>query len=267
MNLLGRILKQDVLKGVAKYSSFQKISPAILNSRGNLDSEFPSDFSETEKEDIRVVQQYTMTSPERLVALCRSVDYLVNSQLEGDIVECGVWRGGSMMLIAKRLARLGLLNKKLFLFDTFEGMSAPGGKDVSLLTQETAKDLLDKSDRLKGDNVWCNSSLEEVKKNLQTVPYPQNQILYIKGKVEDTLPNDSIKRICLLRLDTDWYESTKHELDTLYDQLVVGGILIIDDYGHWQGCRKAVDEFMAKRGLNLFFNRMDYTGRIAIKTK
>ncbi len=267
MNLLGKILKRDVLKGVVKYPNIQKIKSSILSSRGNLDNEFPSDFSESEKEDIRAVQDYTMTSPERMVTLSRAVDYLASNQVEGDIVECGVWKGGSMMLIAKRLTKLGLKNKNLFLFDTFEGMSAPGTEDVSAINQETAIDLLNKSNKLEGDNVWCNSSLEEVRTNLSTIPYPQNQIFYIKGKVEDTLPHHSIQNICLLRLDTDWYESTRHELETLYDRLVVGGILIVDDYGHWQGSRKAVDEFVAKRGLNLFFNRMDYTGRIAIKTK
>jgi hypothetical protein len=200
-----------------------------------------------------------MTSPERMVNLSRAVDYLVSSQIEGDIVECGVWKGGSMMLIAKRLDRHGLKNKKLFLFDTFEGMSTPGSEDISMLNHETAKDLLDKSNKLHGDNVWCNSSLEEVRTNLSTIEYPQNQIFYIKGKVEDTLPHDSIQNICLLRLDTDWYESTRHELETLYDRLVIGGILIIDDYG--LRSRKAVDESQAKS-----FNRMDYR-RIFIKTK
>jgi hypothetical protein len=267
MNLLGRILKPGILKSVTQNSGFQKIKTSILNSRGNLTDEFPSDFTESEKEDIGAVQSFTMTSLERMISLSRAVDWLISNRVEGDIVECGVWKGGSMMLIAKRLLKAGLKNRNLYLFDTFEGMSTPGSEDVSAINQETAKELLDKSDKMQGDNVWCYSSLDEVKANLQKTGYPQEQISYIKGKVEDTLPHAPIQKICLLRLDTDWYESTRHELETLYDKLVVGGILIIDDYGHWSGSRKAVDEFVNKRGLNLFFNRMDYTGRIAIKTQ
>jgi O-methyltransferase len=266
MNLLGRILKPGILQSVVHYSNNQKIKAAILNSRGNLDQNFPSDFTENEKEDIGAVQAYTMTSLERMVCLSRAVDWLVSNRVEGDIVECGVWKGGSMMLIAKRLLRQGVNNKNLFLFDTFEGMPAPGAEDVSVINQETAKELLDKSEKLQGDNVWCYSSLEEVKSNLQRTQYPAEHIFYIQGKVEDTLPHEPIQKISLLRLDTDWYESTRHELETLYDRLVVGGMLIIDDYGHWSGARQAVDEFVADRGLRLFFNRMDYTGRIAIKT-
>jgi O-methyltransferase len=267
MNLLGRILKPGILQSIIHYSTNQKIKAAILNSRGNLENSFPSDFSEDEKEDIGAVQAYSMTSLERLIGLSRAVDWLVSNRLEGDIVECGVWKGGSMMLIAKRLLRQGLNDKNLFLFDTFEGMSAPGSEDVSNINLETAKELLDKSDKLEGNNVWCYSSLDEVKVNLQKTGYPPGHIFYIKGKVEDTLPHDPIQKICLLRLDTDWYESTRHELESLYSRLVIGGMLIIDDYGHWSGSRKAVDEFVAQRGLKLFFNRMDYTGRIAIKTQ
>jgi len=107
--------------------------------------------------------------------------------------------------------------------------------------------------------------LDEVKSNLLKTNYPEQNLFYFKGKVEETLPEPSIGKIALLRLDTDWYESTKHELTVLYDKLVEGGILIIDDYGHWSGSKKAVDEFIEKRKLKIFLNRIDYTGRLAIK--
>ena len=267
MNLLGRILKPGILQDILHYSKNKRIREYVHNGRGNMDDEFPSDFSEDEKLDISFVKAYSMTSLERLVSLSRAVDFLVDKQITGDIVECGVWKGGSMMLIAKWLIRLGVSDKKLFLLDTFEGMSAPGSEDVSAVDQESARDLMDKSDKMLGNNVWCYSALQEVKSNLKKTNYPEDKIFYIQGKVEDTLPDPEIRKISLLRLDTDWYESTRHELENLYDQLVVGGILIIDDYGHWSGSRKAVDEFVNKRGLKLFFNRMDYTGRMAIKTQ
>jgi hypothetical protein len=144
-------------------------------------------------------------------------------------------------------------------------MSEPTKDDISAVDQTTAGDLLNAVGRTDGDNVWCYSPLEEVKSNLKKTEYPFGQIHFIKGKVEDTLPEPSIGKIALLRLDTDWYESTKHELETLYDKLVPGGVLIIDDYGHWSGSRKAVDEFIADRKLSLFLHRIDYTGRLAIK--
>jgi O-methyltransferase len=237
----------------------------ILAARGNLNEDYPADFSEEEKVDISAVRTFTMTSPERLVSLSRGVDHLVRNNIAGDVVECGVWKGGSMMLVARKLARLGDMGRNLYLFDTFEGMSEPGKEDVSAVDQTSAGELLNSAERTDGDNVWCYSPLEEVRTNLRETDYPIEKIRFIKGKVEDTLPEPSIGRIALLRLDTDWYESTRHELDTLYDLLVPGGIMIIDDYGHWSGSRKAVDEFFSKRKLSLYLHRIDYTGRMAIK--
>ncbi|HTI93694.1 MAG TPA: TylF/MycF/NovP-related O-methyltransferase [Puia sp.] len=256
------------LKGISEPGSFvlsRQLRHELLTARGNLSEDFPSDFSPEERADISAVRTFTMTSQERLVSLSQSVEYIVKNKIPGDIVECGVWKGGSMLLVARKLARLGDTSRKLFLFDTFEGMSDPGKEDVSAVDQTTAGDLLNAFERTDGDNVWCYSPLEEVKANLQKTDYPFGQIRFIKGKVEDTLPEPSIGNIALLRLDTDWYESTKHELETLYDLLVPGGVLIIDDYGHWSGSRKAVDEFVAARQLSLFLHRIDYTGRMAIK--
>ena len=254
--LVGKILKRPVLS--------QQAGQYIAASRGNLDNDFPSDFTPEEIDDIRSVTPFTMTSPERLVGLSRALDHLVRQNIGGDIVECGVWRGGSMMLVAKKLMRMGQ-TRRLFLFDTFEGMSDPGDTDISAVDQQRAADLLQKNDRLKGDNVWCYSAIDEVKANLVKTGYPRELLHFIKGKVEDTLPHDAVGEIALLRLDTDWYESTRHELEVLYDKLVPGGVMIIDDYGHWSGSQKAVDEFFAKRQLNLFLHRLDYTGRLVIK--
>jgi O-methyltransferase len=257
MSILEKVLHKKMIS--------QELSLAIASSRGNVSNSFPSDLSPAEKENISLVQPMTMTSQERLVSLSRAVDHIVTNHIPGDIVECGVWKGGSMMLVARKLLSLGDTKRKLFLFDTYEGMSEPDERDVSAVDNRTAEELLSQADRLNGDNVWCYSSLDEVKANLTKTGYPQEQMVFVKGKVEDTLPHPAIGQIALLRLDTDWYESTKHELETLYDLLVPGGILIIDDYGHWDGCRKAVDEFIEKRKLSLFLNRIDYTGRLAVK--
>jgi O-methyltransferase len=257
MSLINKFIKKNLID--------VEVKNAILNGRGNIKELFPSDCTDIEKENIRAIREFTMTSIERQLSLSRAVDYLIENNIAGDIVECGVWKGGSMMLIARRLLQLKKSDRKLFLFDTFEGMSEPDEKDVSAVDNSTAKDLLAKENRLEGDNVWCYSSLDEVKSNLNKTNYPVEKLFYFKGKVEETLPEPSIGNIALLRLDTDWYESTKHELETLYDKLVEGGVLIIDDYGHWSGSKKAVDEFIEKRKLRIFLNRIDYTGRLAIK--
>ncbi|MGN6342792.1 MAG: TylF/MycF/NovP-related O-methyltransferase [Ginsengibacter sp.] len=257
MSLVNKLLRKNLIDPDIKNS--------VITGRGNIKENFPSDFTESEKESLTAVKGFTMTSHERQVALLRAMDYLAQSQIEGDIVECGVWKGGSMMLIARKLLQLEDTNRKLFLFDTFEGMSEPNEKDISAIDNSTAEELLAKQNKLDGDNVWCYSSLEEVKANLNKTNFPVERIFYFKGKVEDTLPEPSIDKIALLRLDTDFYESTKHELETLYDLVVPGGVLIIDDYGHWAGSKKAVDEFIEKRNLKIFLNRIDYTGRLAIK--
>ena len=105
-------------------------------------------------------------------------------------------------------------------------------------------------------------------KNLYATGYPKNNFVFIQGPVETTIPAPSTpKKIALLRLDTDWYQSTYHELTYLYPRLVKGGVIIIDDYGHWPGARKACDKYFKVNNINILLNRIDYTGRIGIKTK
>ena len=224
------------------------------------------DVSPEVLETVRVVQPYTMTSQLRLVALCDAVRYVVESRIEGDIVECGVWRGGSMMAVARTLLQLRDTDRHLHLFDTFEGMTDPGEQDVSFDGQRAAE-LMRASRRTESDPVWCYAPLETVRTALYSVGYDRGRIHFIRGRVEDTVPGQAPERIALLRLDTDWYESTRHELVHLYPRLSPGGVLMIDDYGHWQGARKAVDEYIAAHRLPLFLQRIDYTGRCAVKPR
>jgi hypothetical protein len=210
------------------------------------------------------VRPYTMTSPQRLMALCDAVSYVSRQKVPGDIVECGVWRGGSMMAAALILGRHEDWQRCLWLYDTFDGMSEPAECDEDY-AGNAARQLLAEQDKFDTASVWCWSPLEQVRKNLATTGYPAEQIRFVPGRVEDTIPSRLPDRISLLRLDTDWYASTRHELEHLYPRLSHGGVLIIDDYGHWQGCRRAVDEYFANRGIRILLNRIDYTGRIAIK--
>jgi O-methyltransferase len=178
---------------------------------------------------------YTMTSVERMYALFNSVKYILINNITGDFVECGVWRGGSSMLVAKMLSNRNIIDRKIFLYDTYEGMTEPTGNDINF-TGMSAEFLLNETTHNKETSVWCLADLSDVQKNMNLTGYPIKNIFFIKGKVENTIPeNIPNGDIALLRLDTDWYESTKHELIHLFPNLALNGVIIIDDYGHWSG--------------------------------
>jgi len=214
-------------------------------------------------EIINKVRPFTMTSEDRVSALCHAVRYIVRSNIPGDIVECGVWRGGSMMPAALTLLAEGCSSRILHLFDTFEGMPPPTIMDRAAESGELASVLLDEADR--SSNIWAYASIEEVRRNLASLGYPRGNIRLIQGNVQDTVPAEAPTTIAILRLDTDWYESTKHELQHLYPRLSNGGVLIIDDYGYWDGARRAVDEYISGNNVPILLNRIDETGRIAVK--
>ena len=173
----------------------------------------------------------------------QAVHYLVKNRIPGDFVECGVWRGGCSLLLAETLARLGETNRKIYLFDTFTGMSEPTVYDRKS-SLGSASSLYQK--KKKGGYVdWCYAPLEQVRQNIRQCPYPEELFVLVPGKVEDTIPQTLPASVALLRLDTDWYESTHHELVHLYPKLVPGGVFISDDYGTWEGARKAVQEYFA----------------------
>jgi O-methyltransferase len=201
-----------------------------------------------------------MTSVERLYALYKAVEYIVRSGVPGDFAECGVWRGGSVMMMALALKAFGGVGRRLHCFDTFEGMPPPGERDVRHDTGEAAADLL-----AADEGFHARATLDEVERNLAATGYPLELVTYCRGKVEDTLPAAAPDRVALLRLDTDWYQSTKHELQCLYPRLSVGGVLIIDDYGFFRGARQATDEYFAEAGAPILLHRIDSTGRIGVK--
>ncbi len=177
---------------------------------------FPPDFDQATKDICQQVHPFTMTSPERIGALREGIKHIVRHQIQGDIVECGVWKGGSMMAAALTLQELGATERNLFLFDTFEGMPTPGDDDVSLLGEQAAE-LLSNSDEQ--SLVRAYGAFEEVKHNVFSTGYPQDRLHFIKGRVEETIPLDAPSLIALLRLDTDWYESTYHEFVHLFPRL------------------------------------------------
>lgn len=219
------------------------------------------DASPADRATLAAVAEFTMTSPERVLATCEATRHVVRHEIPGAIVECGVWRGGSSMAMARTLLDEGSDDRHLYLFDTYEGMSEPTAHDVSLFGDVAEVELATQPpDSL----IWARAALEEVRANVTSTTYPADRLHFVQGRVEDTIPEHAPEQIALLRLDTDWYESTRHELAELGDRMSPGGILIIDDYGHWNGARRAVDEWVASRATPVFLARTDYTGRIAV---
>lgn len=229
-------------------------------------SPIPFDL-QSEKEFLALYEKckpYTQTTVERLFALYQSCLYVIDNNIEGDLVECGVWRGGSSMMIALTFLSRGITDRKIYMYDTYEGMSEPTQEDIAI-TGEQAANILEREDKQAEDSIWCYASFEEVLANISSTGYPLHQIEMIKGKVEDTLPTQHPTKIALLRLDTDWYESTKIELEILFPKLSLHGPLIIDDFGHWEGAKKAVVEFFANQQFKPLLQRIDFTGRMMIK--
>lgn len=221
-----------------------------------------ADLSAAEKAILQRVRPFTMTSVDRQASLLHAVRHVSATGIAGDIVECGVWRGGSMMVAALKLLELEGGQRSLYLYDTYEGMPPPTGVDERF-DGVTARQQLDNTP--KGEGTWCYAGLDDVRQNLFSTGYPREKLHFVRGKVEETIPGTVPERIALLRLDTDWYESTVHELKHLYPRLQPGGILILDDYGHWQGARKAVDEFLEAHDRGAYLHRIDYSGRMLIK--
>lgn len=247
------MLKRQVQKARARLSRYVGFVHEARTDDIWADAEFRRIYEEC--------RPYTMTSMSRMYALHQAVRHVLAHDVPGDLVECGVWRGGSAMVMAKALAGSGDGDRRLYLYDTYEGMSEPTERDVDA-RGNSAQMLLGTHDR--DDPIWAEASLEEVRHNLATTGLAPERIEFVKGEVEKTVPDVLPREIALLRLDTDWYQSTRHELEHMFPLLAPGGVLILDDYGHWQGARAAVDEFFAERKPKMLLNRVDFTGRIGV---
>ena len=226
---------------------------------------YPIDFGKKETEIIESCKKFTMTSIERMYDLIQCVRWVIENNIPGGIVECGVWKGGSMMIVAKTLLDLNCRDIDLFLFDTFSGMPKPAEEDYSMARSRSASELFEQSKIDEDSSTWNNISLDNVRKALYSTGYPKEKCHFVKGKVEDTIQDQAPNSISLLRLDTDFYQSTKHELVHLFPRLSRGGVLIIDDYGNYTGSKKAVDEYFSKNKIPIRLNRIDYSCRTGIK--
>ena len=181
--------------------------------------------------------KYTKSSEARLAAMCDCLLAIERERVPGDVVECGVWRGGNIIL-ARKLAP----ERLCWLFDTFSGMTEPTALDI----KPNGARAIDAFRAKTAARPWAAAPLDEVRGYFEeTGTLDDERLRFVVGPVEQTLrdPEHLPERIALLRLDTDWHASTKIELEFLYPRLVPGGFLIVDDYGHWLGARKAVDDY------------------------
>lgn len=202
---------------------------------------------------------------EGLYSLFHNVKYIAQNNVKGSIVECGVWRGGASMFMALALQHFGDTARKMYLYDTYAGMTEPEEIDIDF-DGVSMRDLWQDA-RNKGGVIGYGGSVEDVKNNMLTTGYQEDKLYFIAGDVLETIPENIPDEIALLRLDTDWYKSTLHELEHLYPKLVPGGILIIDDYGWCKGARQATDEYFEKQKFKPLLQRVSTSIRVGVKMK
>ena len=215
---------------------------------------------------VEKIRPYTMTLVEGLeatYALFQAVRYISQNRIAGAIAECGVWRGGSMMLVAHALKHFNDTERALYLYDTFEGMTQPGEMDRDFDGNSMKAAWLTAT--RDGKAMGFGGALETVQYYLRSTQYPEQKMHFIAGDVMQTIPATLPPEIALLRLDTDWYKSTLHELNHLYDRVVPRGVVIIDDYGWCSGARQATDEFFAARSFKPLLHRVNQGVRLLVK--
>jgi O-methyltransferase len=204
--------------------------------------------------DYQAVADRTMVWPSNVIQAVRAAEYIVKYGVSGSIVECGVWRGGVIMAVLRAMLRLGDRARDVFLYDTYAGLPPPGDNDIGFDGRDPGAIWRTHQVDESGSD-WCRASLEDVREGINSVGYPATRIHFVKGRVEETIPRTIPEKIAFLRLDTDWYESTRHEMEFLFPRLSKGGVLIVDDYGTWTGARKAVDEYLVQTNESLFIAR------------
>lgn len=192
-----------------------------------------------------------------------AVDYIIQNNIEGVFVECGVYEGYFQETWINTLKKTNSI-RDIYLYDTFTGLVEPGEYDYTCKDTKLCNWDKDKTHKYWSENIindkvnnWCYAPLEKVKYKLYLTGYPQNYLHYVVGDVMETLKDKTTipEKIAMLRLDTDWYESSKYELEQMYDNVVTGGLIIFDDYYHWDGQRRATDEFFLSR--NISYNFVD----------
>lgn len=255
----------------------KKIKKSNIVFYNDFDHNMNYEFEKAANDAVKIVRKQTMLPYVNLITLYEQVMYCEKNNIEGDFVECGVWKGGAVGLMALANLKHGSDKRRLHLFDAFEEICAPDAKNDGEFAVNEVKRILGNKAPIKGELVPLKgiydqfggpSSIEDCKNLLQNIiGYPSEYTFYHKGWFQNTIPADAakIEKIAILRLDGDWYESTKISLDYLWDKVVPGGFIILDDYGLYEGCKKAVDEFLLQKKLHYYLNYSSWACRYIIK--
>ena len=258
-----RVLSGHAKNGISVFNVKRAIKKIVERSGYTISQRRNWELLGVSREEVEIIERardFTMVPTEGILANIDSIDYVVTNGIEGAIVECGVWRGGSIYAMIQKLLAMGDQSRDIYLFDTFEGLPKPGTNDgVEALS------IHSRSQGTETGSEWCKARISDVENLLASTGYDREKIHLIVGDVALSLPETSIDQIAVLRLDTDWYESTKIELEALYESVSLYGVLIIDDYGRWPGCRKAVDEFFHARQFKPLMTRVNESIRIMQK--
>lgn len=257
---------------VYKRSETTEKMGVLQNEIGKVPIDLEDEFIDLLKDANRLAgtQLFNVdTFDETLYSTYKAVRYVVDNNIPGDLVECGVWWGRHTMVMSLTLQQMDMVERNLYLYDTFAGMTEPGDYDAKWSRGMTAEANIERWREFQREthNERCFCPIEQVRENVFSTGYPERLYHFVQGDVMKTIPNDNHEQIALLRLDTDWYELTKNELEHFYDLIPIGGVLSIDDYGSWEGCRKAVDEFFEKRGNYPLLCRSNRKERICVKTR
>ncbi|MGW4772901.1 TylF/MycF/NovP-related O-methyltransferase [Nocardia sp. NPDC004278] len=212
------------------------------------------------------LQHTTQTSVSMSYALRLATKYIADARIPGDVVECGVWRGGSAAIAAATLVAAKDLGRTIWLYDTFAWTWDPPSEVDQLQLPSGAMKLGDLLASVTDSVQDEGSDQQSVLDTVCGTGYPRERVRCVEGLVQDTIPEQAPDSIAILRLDTDLYDSTRHELEHLYPLLSVGGVLIVDDYGKYSGATQAVDEYFTKVNEPVLLHRIDTQGRICVKT-
>jgi hypothetical protein len=256
--------QRELIKSLLRLQGREAALTEAQSADFGIEGVYRHDFTASEKLIYTRVCDVAIASPELVVGLVRAADYVLKAKITGAFVECGVFRGGSTMAVMLALMEHGIIDRDFYLYDTFSGFPVPDEVDRYYDGRSAIEEWHEKKLN-ENQSGWLVSTLEETRANVASTGYPVERMTFVKGMVEDTIPRVAPKQIAFLRLDTDFYASTRHELIQLYDRIAPGGVLIIDDYGAFQGARKAVDEFFEQFERPPFLHRIDSNVRIMVK--
>jgi hypothetical protein len=253
-----KVQEQLLLPLILKFSRLPEQCRVQSDASGGLGHPF--------KDIYERCRDFTLTPLDAMYAMYQAAEYVVRAQVPGDVVECGVWKAGSSMIVALAFRYLAFTEPSFYLYDTFEGMPETEARDQNFGNPAFHMAMQFAALLRGGSSAFFYAPLDEARANMQSTGYPPEKTIFVKGRVEQTLPGQMPRRISILHLDSDLYRSTYHSLTHLFPSLSPGGVLIVDDYDSWKGSREATDQYFQENGVSMLLLRIGDSGaRIGIK--